>query len=154
MKIEKKYFIRRNLDSFAEEEFAKYLLRKGVQPFYPFKDIGIDMLGYNNGKVELYQLKARRQQARNKNLYWFSVRKKDIEKLLNFKNAFFVFCALQPNYTFHFFKVPIKIVKKYFERRKTKKPEMEFFEIEKIDEEKYDIRPKYIKIDINKFLAK
>ena len=44
MKINKKYFIRRNLDSYSEVEFSKFLERSGVKTFYPFKDVGIDML--------------------------------------------------------------------------------------------------------------
>ena len=96
MKINKKYYIRRNLDSYSETEFAKLLEKEGYMVFYPFRDIGIDILAYKNGKVELYQLKARNEHGRRPNYYRFSI-KKDIEKLSKYTNIFFVLCALQPD---------------------------------------------------------
>jgi hypothetical protein len=69
------------------------------------------MLGFDGKKVEFYQLKARHPQLRHSNIYWFFIRKKDIPKLSKLKNAFFILCALQPNETFHYFKLPIKVVK-------------------------------------------
>jgi|GEM_PF-3730352 hypothetical protein len=156
MKIDKKYFIRRNLDSYSEVEFAKFLEKKRISAFYPFRDIGIDVLAFNGRRVELYQLKARNEQSRYPNVYWFPIRKKDIEKLSKFPNSFFIFCALQPNNKFDFFKLPIDVVKKYIKLREktTKKSEKMFLEIKKIGKKKYIIKPERISkyIDINKYL--
>ena len=53
--------------------------KKGTWFFYPFRDIGIDILAYKDGKVELYQLKARNEHGKIPNYYRFSIRK-DMEK--------------------------------------------------------------------------
>jgi hypothetical protein len=156
MKINNKYFIRRKLDSYSEIEFAKFLEKKKVKAFYPFRDVGIDVLAFDGKKVEFYQLKARNEHGRYPNVYWFPVRKKDIKKLSKFPNSFFVLCALQPNNKFDFFKLPIDVVKKYIKLREktTKKSEKMFLEIKRIGKRKYIIKPERISkfIDINKYL--
>jgi hypothetical protein len=157
MKINKKYFIRRNLDSYSEVEFAKFLEKRGIKVFYPFRDdVGVDILAFNEGKVEFYQLRARNEQSRYPNVYWFQIGKKDIKKLSRFPNSFFILCALQPNNKFDFFKLPIDVVKRYIKLRErtTKKSEKTFLEIKRIDERKYIIKPERISkfIDINKYL--
>ncbi len=143
------------MDSFAETEFAKFLWKKDIQPFYPFKDVGIDMIGVSRIKVEFYQLKARNPMAKGNNIYGFPITKKGIQKLSKLKNSFFILCTLQPNKTFHFFKLPPVIIREYDKQRKAskypKRHKTGFFKIEKIDEKTYRIRPKYIKIDINEF---
>ncbi len=156
MEIPRKYFIRRNLDSYAEIEFAKFLEKNGFQVFYPFRDIGIDILAFDGRKVELYQLKARNEMRKHPSTYWFPIRKKEIQKLSIFPNVFFILCALKPNGRFDFFKLPLSIIKKYvvLKEQNTKKSEKLFLEIKRIRERNYAIRPERIVrfIDINKYL--
>lgn len=156
MKIDKKYFIRRNPDSYAEIEFAKFLEKRGIQVFYPFRDTGIDILAFDGKNVELYQLKARNEMKRYPNVYWFPIRKKDVEKLSKFPNTFFVLCALKPNGKFDFFKLPLPIVKKYIKLRErtTKKAEKIFLEIKRIGKRNYIVKPERIRksIRINDYL--
>ncbi len=156
MEIDKKYFIRRNLDSYAEIEFAKFLEKRGIQVFYPFRDIGIDILAFDGKNVELYQLKARNEMRRYPNVYWFPIRKRNIKKLSNFPNTFFVLCALKPNGKFDFFKLPLSVVKEYIRLREqtTKKAEKVFLEIKRIGKRDYIIKPERIGkvININDYL--
>jgi len=158
MKISRKYFIRRDLALYSEIEFAKFIMKRGFMPFYPFKDEGIDILAFNEkeNKIEFCQLKARNEMKRYPNIYWFPIRKKDIEKLSRFPNAFFILCALRPDGKFDFFKLPVPVVKKYIELREqtTKKQSKQFLEIERLGKRNYQIKPKRIseKIDINKYL--
>ncbi len=130
--------------------------RKGIQAFYPFRDTGIDILAFDGKKVELYQLKARNGMKKDQSIYWFPIRKIDVEKLSKFPNAFFILCALKPNGKFDFFKLPIPVVKKYIELReeKTKKSERIFLEMKRIGDRNYIIKPERLRkfIDINKFL--
>jgi len=158
MRIGKKFFIRRNLDFYSEIEFAKYLEKKNFQAFYPHRDTGIDLLAVKDGLVEYYQLKARNEHSRYANDYWFLIKKRAIEKLLNLPRAFFVLCALLPGEKFDFLKMPVKIVEKYIKLREltTKKKEQHFLIIKRIDERKYRIKPERISkiIDINKYLLK
>ena len=150
MKINKKYYIRRNLDSYSEIEFAKILEKDGYMVFYPFRDIGIDILAYKGRKVELYQLKARNEHGRRPNYYRFSIRK-DIEKLSKYPNTFFILCALQPSGKFDFFKLPIDVAEEYFKEKGAKDS---WLGIERINPRDYEIRPRRIAnlFDINNYL--
>mgnify|MGYP001626461639 CR=1 FL=1 len=154
----KKYLIRRHLDIYAELELAKFLERRGIQVFYPFKDIGIDMLAFNGKSFEFYQLRARNEMKRYPNVYWFPIKKRELEKLSKFPNVFFILCALKRNGKFDFFKLPLRIVKKYIKlkEKKRKKEEKMFLEIERIGERNYKIRPERIRklININSYLFK
>jgi len=150
MKLPKKYLVRHHLDSYSEIEFASYLIKKGFQPFFPFKDIGIDIVAHKKKNFELYQLKARNISLRY-NQFRFRVKKEDIEKLSksNNKNTYFIFCAFQENQKFHFFKVPVSVVKKYFKEA----PKDRFFKIKKINA-KYQVYPRRIGIKINKYILR
>ena len=122
--------------------------------FFPFKDKGIDMIAIKKNNIELYQLKARNELVNYKNTYWFMLRK-DLTKLSKFKNKnlYFILCALQPNQQdFHFFKLPYKVVRNYFNKKHYENSK--FLEIKRINENEYKLRPKYIKIDINKYRLK
>jgi len=159
MDVKKKYLIRRSLDFYSELEFAKFLEKKGYLVFYPFRDVGIDMMSYKNGKIELYQLKSRNEHVRYPNIYWFPIRKKDIIKLeeySRFFDVFFVLCALQTNGKFDFFKIPLNVVKQYIRLREktTKKRDAHFLEIKRISERNYEIKPERIRkqININNYL--
>jgi hypothetical protein len=151
MKREIKYRTRRQLESFSEEEFAKYLIGKGYLPFFPYKDTGIDMAALKGGKIEFYQLKSRIQSLRHEGKYRFKVWH-DIKKLkkAHISNAFFILCALQPDEgRFDFFKVPLKVVEEYFRKNVCKSTS--FLDIQKLDKNEYEIRPKYIMLNINKY---
>jgi len=150
MKIPKKYLSRHHLDAYSEMEFSNYLFDKGFQPFFPFKDKGVDIIAFKNNNFELYQLKARKWSRRHPWYYWFPIKRKDIKKLKSLKNkrTYFILCALQTNQKFHFFKVPLKIIEEYFK----KTPKTRFFKINKVEDKKYEISPKRIKININRYL--
>lgn len=153
MKQADRYLVRRNLDAYAEIAFARYLSKRGVVPYFPFRDVGIDMIGLKEGGVEFYQLKARNEMRAPKDHYWFPVRK-NIEGLSKFKKkAFFILCALQPNQAdFHFFKVPVPVAKHYFNAKHYRKSK--FFEIRRRENGSYRIVPSYIAIDVDRFRLK
>lgn len=151
----KKYEIRRNLDMYSEKKFAKELYDRDYVPYYPFKDVGIDILATKERKIYNYQLKAR--SLTSKNEYWFSVKLKSLNKYLKEKNMFYVFCALLSNNQFDFFVLPIKDVHKWFiEYIKGCKTERDkcFLKIRPIEKNKYVVRPIRMKIDIEKYWLK
>lgn len=155
MKTETKYLTRRHLEIYSETQLSKFLLQKGYMVFFPFKDKGIDMVAIKKDNIELYQLKARNEMSNYKRYYWFPIRKNlnNYLKMKHNKNIFFILCALQPNQKdFHFFKIPLKIAKKYFKEKHYKNTK--FFEITRIHQDKYDVVPKYVKININKYRLK
>lgn len=142
----------RNLDMYAEKEFAKKLLEMGQVPYYPFKDKGIDILTMKGNTAYKYQLKARNLKDQNHD-YWFTIRKRDLKKYLKEKNMFYVFCAVLPDTHFDFFIIPIKMVYWWF-KEYTKECETKldpFFRIKPVSKGKYKVEPKRIKLDINKY---
>lgn len=151
-----KYIIRRNLDTYSEEKFAKELIDRGFIPYYPFKDVGIDILATKKNKIFRYQLKARSLNSYNE--YWFMVNEKRLNRNLKQQNMFYVFCALLSNNQFDFFVIPVKIIKRWYDKKregmkteKQKKREDVFLDIKPIGKSKYEIRPKRIKINIDKY---
>ena len=53
IKIKKSSVIRLNLEFYSLTEFANKLKQKGYLAFFPFKDKGIDIIGYNEKKNKL-----------------------------------------------------------------------------------------------------
>ncbi len=145
-----KYLIRRNLDTYSELEYARFIQKKGYSAFYPFKDTGVDIVSYRDRAIEFYQLKARNEYRRQKGYYWFMINKKDVKKLLKFPKAFFVLCALQSDDRFAFFKLPTSTVKKWLEliERQTGKKKSHFLKIKRTNNG-YELRPERIKDQIN-----
>jgi hypothetical protein len=145
-----RYMSRRNLDAYAEIAFARYLSGKGTVPYFPFKDVGIDMIGILRGQVEQYQLKARNEMLHMPGVYWFPLRA-NLKNLSKIKGkVYFILCALQPNQKdFHFFKVPVREAARYYKlkRHRTAK----FFEIKRLTGKNYKIYPTYIHLDVNRF---
>jgi hypothetical protein len=157
--INKKYITRRILDTYSEEVFARKLRKKeGQQSFYPFKDIGIDIVGIDkNHNPFFYQLKARRITF-GAGHYKFMV---NIDKLKEFpkKNSFWVFCCFKEDYKFDFFIVPLDITKKWFDitnKKANKKHKQYHLRIKPISERKYELAPKWMNdcIRIQDYLLK
>jgi hypothetical protein len=149
MNPSEKYLTRRHLEAYSEISFSKFLFKKGIAPYFPFKDVGIDMVAFKGNKIEFYQLKARNENLNQKRVYWFSL-KKNLHKLSKFRNTYFILCALQPNQKeFHFFKIPIKMIIKYFKKKHARNARM--FEIKRISESNYKLMPQYLKWNINKY---
>lgn len=150
-----KYFIRRNLDMYSELEFSKELVKKGFVAYYPFKDVGIDIIAIKNNKVYNYQLKARSLNRFGN--YSFMVHKRKLDKYVSKKNMYYVLCALLPNNRFDFFIIPIKIVNKWFKeyRKKIKKKESHFLVLKPDHNKNYTIVPDWLKnkirVGLNKY---
>lgn len=146
--ITKEHIIRRHLELYSMDKFAKLLWAKKYHLFYPFKDKGIDMISLKDGQIEYYQLKARNEpfDPKWKNQYWFDAKSnikniKERFKDVDFEKVFFIFCALQSNKEFHFFKVPLAKVEEYFEIRGETNKESTF-DIERLNEDEYSLLPK------------
>jgi hypothetical protein len=160
MNISKKYLVRRNLDSYSEMVFGKKLNKEGHEVFYPFKDKGVDLISLDaEGNVYFYQLKARNLNSSGD--YWFSLIRRKIEKFgeMTKGKGFWVLCALKDKEQFDFFKVPHKIIVKWFEeavKNNKKEKDEEFLQIMPLGNGKYEIRPKRIseKINAMDFLCK
>jgi len=155
MKTPFKFLSRHHLDAYSEMVFSDLLIRKGYEVYFPFKDVGIDIITTKNRKIKYYQLKSRNPLKDNVT-YWFPVRR-SISKIkslnYNLKQVHFVFCALQLNQKeFHFFEVPFKRVLAYFNKKRGKLKRD--FEIRRIKEDKYETLPYYIKFNINKYRFK
>jgi hypothetical protein len=150
VKQAERYLVRRNLDAYAEIAFSHFLASRGFIPYFPFKDVGIDMLGMKKGAVELYQLKSRNEMRAPKHHYWFPARK-NVTPLSKLKGkVFFILCALQPNQKdFHYFKVQVSVVDRYFRLKHYQKSK--HFEIKRLKDGSYKIVPDYISIDVNAF---
>lgn len=160
--MNKKYLIRHHLDSYSEMEFSNSLNKKNFQPFFPFKDEGIDIVAFESNNFKkpfFYQLKARNITIKN-NCYSFRLSKAKIEEADKISNFYWVLCALKPSGKFDFFVFPQKIIKKWMDVLNKKLNEIgsefgekRFFKI-KSEEDSYSIAPRYIKIDPNKYLWK
>lgn len=153
----KKYEVRRNLSMYSEKKFAEELSKSGYTLYYPFKDIGIDILATKDKKIFKYQLKAR--DLNTKSAYWFLIRISDLNEYLTERNMYYVFCALLANNQFDFFIVPIKKVFDWWNEHTNGlgvTHNKEFLKIKPIGRHKYEIRPKRLKkkIDVNKYLLK
>lgn len=145
--MNKKFLTRHHLDAFSEETFAKLLDKKGEMAFFPFKDVGVDILSINkNNQLRCYQLKARNINQANGE-YWFKI-KKDLDKVNEFPNFYWVFCALKEGeYIFDFFVVPKEEINNYF---KMKTEKAEFLQIKPKDG-RYIIIPKRAEFNINQY---
>ena len=159
--MNKKYITRRILDSHSEEVFAKKLIKKGQSSYFPFKDIGVDVIGIDKkNNPYFYQLKARNANLASEQ-YWFMVNIKKLEKFPNTKRSFWVFCCFKQDNAFDFFIVPFHITKKWFNLYHNsegikRKHEQYPLKIVPLSKGTYGIAPKWInkRIDIMKYLMK
>ena len=159
--INKKYITRRVLDTYSEEVFAKKLIKKEQEPFFPFKDKGIDIISIDKENNSFfYQLKARNKDVKYGE-YWLMVNIKKLEKFPKTKRSFWVFCCFKEEGVFDFFVIPLNITKKWFylynasEGIKNKHEEY-FLKIRPLPNERYEISPRWLNKNINimKYLLK
>jgi hypothetical protein len=140
--ILKNYMEIRAIDIWAEISFAKELSKHNQIPYFPFKDVGIDIIGIDNkNKSYFYQIKSRNINTR-KMVYGFNINEK---KLYNFpsnsKNSFWVFSCYKKN-KFDFFVVPYNITKKWYKLRKEScKEKGKYFLDIKPKDNGYELRP-------------
>tara|TARA_Y100000310_G_scaffold295222_1_gene326355 strand:- start:541 stop:1014 length:474 start_codon:yes stop_codon:yes gene_type:complete len=150
--MNKKYITRRILDKYSEDEFSKELIKLEQQPFFPFKDTGIDIVGIDkHNNPFFYQLKARNIGIRIKE-YWFMVDKKKLEKFPKTKKSYWVFCCFKDTDIFDFFIVPLSITKKWYKIHNDgckKKQEKHHLSIKPISKGKYELSPKRLNKYIN-----
>ena len=160
--MNQKYLTRHQLDAYSEMEFSKLLKKKKSQPFFPFKDEGIDIVAFKDNNFKkpfFFQLKARNLTIKN-NVYRFRIFKTKIEEAEKINNFYWVLCAFKSSGKFDFFVFPQKIIKKWMDvwNKKLNENGKEFgakrFFIIKSEENDYSIAPQYIKIDPNKYLWK
>lgn len=118
MEINKKYLTKRNLDIYSELEFARYLNKIGQSPYFPFKDVGIDIIGIDRGlNPFFYQLKARNFNIR-KGVWGFKIDRKKLQIFPKTKNSFWIFCVLKiAQDGFIFFKIPTMTLEKIYAER-------------------------------------
>lgn len=147
-----KYEIRRNLEMFSQKEFAHKLNELGYTSYYPFKDVGIDILATKKNLTHKYQLKSRNSNKFGE--YRYPCKLTDLKKFRHEKNMFWVLCALLPNNKFDFFILPINILFHNWFEKYQKEAKKKFLRIKPLGNHNYEIGPKMIKLDINKYLLK
>jgi len=159
--MNKKYIIRKKLDTYSEEVFAKKLIKIGQEPYFPFKDKGIDIISIDKkSNPFFYQLKARNKDIKYGE-YWFMVNIKKLDKFPKTKNSFWIFCCFKEDMTFDFFVLPLDVTKKWFSLYHNSegiknKHDQYFLKIRPLSEGRFEMSPRWLNkdIDIMKYLLK
>lgn len=154
------FLIRRNLGLYGEIKFAEVLHKKGYEPFFPYKDKGIDVLAYDlERRITItYQVKSRNMSKRFGN-YWFKLKSKDINN--GFTADFWIFSIFKNDNKFDFINIPLTQLKNWIEQSRNNlennilSPDKNdwWLKIEKKENEYYTI-PKKGSINITQFLFK
>lgn len=107
------FISRRNLGLYGEIKFAELLKKKGFDPFFPYRDQGIDIVAikFNQGRKVLstYQVKSRNRSKRF-GTYWFQLKAKDIQKN---KAHYWIFAIFKEDNTFDFLRIPFTTISKW-----------------------------------------
>jgi len=113
--ILEKFLVRRNLGLYGEMKFAEILKKRGFEPFFPYRDRGIDIIAimfYKNHRTFFtYQVKSRNIN-KNKSFgdYWFRLKEKDLKKN---QAQYWVFAIFKENNRFDFLRIPFKTIDKW-----------------------------------------